>query len=569
MMYRQEHPKPQFERNNWENLNGVWDFAFDHGDSGEARGMYREDAEYPLQIIVPFCPQSKLSGIGETDFMRSVWYRRKINVTADQLNGKVLLHFGAVDYNSTIYINAQKIGAHKGGYASFSFDITSFLHEGENLLVLHAEDDERDRLIPSGKQAFDFYSAGCFYTRTTGIWQTVWLEFLPETHIVKAKYFPDVATSSVNVHLILNGTADLTIKTSFEGSPTGDVLVKNARGQVSVSIPLTETHLWEIGKGGLYDLNLKFGEDEVKSYFGLRSIEYTGYKFLINGKSVFQRLVLNQGFYPDGIYTAPDDLELIADIDRSTDMGFNGARLHEKVFEERFLYHADRKGFIVWGEFGDWGVDHTYSDAINGILPEWLEVVDRDFNHPSIVGWCPLNETFDKNGRKQFDEFVSTMYLTTKALDPTRPCIDVSGFFHVLAPEVYDVHDYTQDPEVFASHYENLCKDGTIIDIERGERQKYDGKACFFVSEYGGTVWSKNGRGCGYGNRPKTEEEFLTRIKGLTDVLLDNERMFGFCYTQLTDVEQERNGLYTYDRTPKFDPKIIHPIFARKAAIED
>ncbi len=569
MISRNEHPKPQFERKNWENLNGKWDFAFDRGTSGEARGMHLDDAVYPLSINVPFCPQSKLSGIAETDFMNSIWYRRRFNVTADKLNGKVMLHFGAVDYRTVVYVNGQKVGGHKGGYVSFSMDITPCVKEGENVLVVNALDDERDRLIPTGKQCLRYKSGGAHYTRTTGIWQTVWLEFLPQNHIVKAKYYPDVATSTISISLHLSGKSDLNVSTSFNGKETGSVSLKDACGQVNVSIPLTEVHLWELGKGGLYDLNLTFGDDEVRSYFGLRSIQYTDYKFLLNGKSVFQRLVLDQGFYPDGIYTAPSDEELLADIDRSMALGFNGARLHQKVFEERFLYHADRKGYMVWGEYADWGLDHSYPDAIYGILPEWLEVLERDFNHPSIVGWCPFNETFNQNGRQQFNELISTVYRVTKSVDPTRPCIDVSGFYHVLAPEIYDVHDYAQDPKEFASHYENAFKDGTVIDSNSNGRQRYDGKKCFFVSEYGGILWSDKKTGWGYGDAPKTEEEFLTRLKGLTDVLLDNPKMFGFCYTQLTDVEQEQNGLYAYDRNPKFDVEVIHRIFAKKAAIED
>jgi len=567
MSYRNEHPKPQFERATWECLNGKWDFEFDHGDSGEERGMQGKDAVYTRQIEVPFCPQSTLSGIGETDFMRAVWYRRIFTLSPDKLEGRVMLHFGAVDYMATVYINGKQCGTHKGGYVSFSMDITDFVKAGDNLLVVRAQDDERDRMIPTGKQCQKYHSYACEYTRTTGIWQTVWLEYLPQTHIVKAKYYPDVATASLTVQLTLCGQAKLMVATAFEGDSTGTVVIPDARGQVTVTVPLRETHLWEVGKGGLYDLTFTFGNDVVRSYFGLRSIEYTDFKFLLNGKSVYQRLILDQGFYPDGIYTAPSDAELLADIERSMAMGFNGARLHEKVFEERFLYHCDRKGYLVWGEYPNWGLDHTYEEAIYGILPEWLEEVERDFNHPAIVGWCPFNETWDQKGRRQFDDLIALVYHATKAADPTRPCIDVSGNFHVVT-DIYDVHSYAQDPVEFASFYEKM-DEGIVIDIEVARRrQSWDGKQCFFVSEYGGIQWSDKG-GWGYGNAPATAEEFLARLKGLTDVLLDNERMFGLCYTQLTDVEQEQNGLYTYDRHPKFDPALIYPIFARKAAIED
>ena len=222
-------------------------------------------------------------------------------------------------------------------------------------------------------------------------------------------------------------------------------------------------------------------------------------------------------------------------------------------------------GYIVWGEYPNWGLDHSSSDCIYNVLPEWLEEIERDYNHPSIVGWCPFNETWDTDCRKQFDELLSLVYKTTKAVDPTRPCIDTSGNFHVMT-DIFDVHSYEQDPEKFAAAYNTLPE--TIQDRHE-HRQKYQKGQPIFVSEYGGIAWSDDETGWGYGNAPSSKEEFLDRLKGLTDALLDNKYMFGLCYTQLTDVELEQNGLYTYDRKPKFDPEIIHKIFSRKAAIED
>ena len=571
MIYRTEHPKPQFQRDNWMNLNGPWQFEIDHGNSGEARGMYDPAIQLSQTINVPFCPESKLSGVEYKDFMYSVWYKRSVTLTEEQIQGRVVLHFGAVDYLATVYVNGKKVGTHKGGYVSFAFDITDYVVEGENIITLHAEDDTRNRLIPYGKQCPLYYSAGCSYTRTTGIWQTVWLEFTPKTYIKKVKFYPDAdaGNGALSVHAELVGKGNFTVQASFEGKPMGTVTLANVQGYVVATLELAEKHLWELGKGGLYDLTLTFGEDTVNSYFGLRSILYTDKKFYLNGKSVFQRTILDQGFYPDGVYTAPSDEELIADIDRSMAMGFNGARLHEKVFEERFLYHADRKGYLVWGEYPNWGLDHSYSDAIYGILPEWLEEVDRDFNHPSIIGWCPFNETWDKNDRKQFDDLLALVYQATKSADPTRPCIDTSGNFHVVT-DVYDLHDYTQDVEEFAKHYADITEeDGLNFHSAFKNRQKYDRKLPFFLSEYGGIRWTEDQAGWGYGQAPQSAEEFLNRLKGLTDVLLDNPHIMGLCYTQLTDVEQEQNGLYTYDRKPKFDPALIYPIFARKAAIED
>ena len=570
MIYRTEHPRPQFERKDWLNLNGPWEFEKDPGCSGEERGLFEESARFSQEIQVPFCPESALSGVRDTDFMPSVWYKRRFSLSKEQLQGRVLLHFGAVDYLATVYVNGKKAGTHAGGYVSFSFDVTSLVREGENTVTLWAQDDTRSRLTPSGKQARQYASFKCYYTRTTGIWQTVWLEFVPRRYIVSATYYPDALCSTLTLHASLSGAGDLTAEAFYEGRSVGKSTVSSRGGEATLCLSLSETHLWEVGKGRLYDLVLTFGEDRVKSYFGLRSIRLDGNRFLINEVSVFQRLVLDQGFYPDGIYTAPSDQDLVGDIQRSLAMGFNGARLHEKVFEERFLYHCDRLGYLVWGEFPNWGLDHSFSDAIYGILPEWMEVIRRDFNHPAIIGWCPFNETWDVDHRKQFDPLLETVYKVTKNLDPTRPCIDTSGNFHVIT-DVYDLHDYTQDPAEFASHYEALGKTNEFhFRNAFADRQiPYDGKMPFFISEYGGIRWTEEKNGWGYGNAPATKEEFLARLKGLTDPLLDDPGMFGLCYTQLTDVEQEQNGLYTYRREAKFPPEVIRAIFSRKAAIED
>jgi hypothetical protein len=290
---------------------------------------------------------------------------------------------------------------------------------------------------------------------------------------------------------------------------------------------------------------------------------------LLNNKPVYQRLVLDQGFYPTGIYTAPTDEDLRNDIEISMGLGFNGARLHEKVFEARFLYWADKLGYLVWGEHANWGLNITTPMGLERFLPEWIEVLERDYNHPSIVGWCPFNETWDLNGTKQDDNILKLVYQATKAIDKTRPVIDTSGNFHVIT-DIFDVHDYDQNPETFSQRYEGL-KTGEDVYVSFPQRQKYDGQP-YFVSEYGGIWWNPgqtDQNSWGYGNRPKSEEEFIKRYKGLTETLLQHPKMCAFCYTQLYDVEQEVNGLYTYDRKPKFDPEIIKAVNSQKAAIEE
>ncbi|MFR6581312.1 MAG: sugar-binding domain-containing protein [Ruminococcus sp.] len=307
-------------------------------------------------------------------------------------------------------MNGQKCGTHKGGYVSFSVDITRYLFAGKNVITIHVEDDTCSHLIPSGKQSTHYESYSCYYTRTTGIWQTVWLEFVPDTHIIKTKYYGDINNGTITVFAELQGAGTFAVKASYKGKAMGEATVSSDGGTAVAVVKLAEKHLWQVGKGDLYDLALSYGEDQVTSYFGLRSIQLTDKKFLLNGKSVFQRLILDQGFYPDGIYTAPSDEELEKGYKTIPGNGFNGARLHGKVFEERFLYHCDRLGYIVWGEYPNWGLDHSYADSIYGILPEWLEEIDCDFNHPAIIGWCPFNETWDEKGRKQFDELLATVY---------------------------------------------------------------------------------------------------------------------------------------------------------------
>lgn len=456
---RLEHPNPQFERTNWENLNGLWEFEIDKSVSGKDRGLYNAE-KLKDEIVVPFCPESSLSGVTETDFLNSVWYKRNINIQSK--DNIVFLHIGACDYFTTVYVNGIEVGTHKGGYTSFAFDITEYVKIGDNTLVINAQDDNRSGLQPRGKQSANYYSQGCDYTRTTGIWQTVWLEYVPKTHIEHFNIYPDFKNSKVTIRTVVKGDSELKVTAYYEGREVGIAKVLNCGNNADVTIDLTETHLWEVGNGRLYDLEFTYGEDKVRSYFGLRNVALDGYKFKMNDKAVFQRLVLDQGFYPDGIYTAPTEEEMIKDIQISLDAGFNGARLHEKVFEPRFLYHCDKMGYMVWGEYANWGLDHTELHSLPTFLREWEEVIKRDFNHPSIVGWCPFNETWNINGKCQNNEVIEMVYKTTKLYDSTRPCIDTSGNFHVET-DIFDYHEYTQEVDMFEQIGNDLMSKGYML----------------------------------------------------------------------------------------------------------
>ena len=583
---RAEHPNPQWERETWKNLNGPWEFEFDFGCSAVERRLW-EKKRFDREILVPFCPESRLSGIGYTDFINGVAYRRNFELSQEELSGRVLLHFGAVDYEASVYVNGTLVGSHKGGYTSFCFDITKHVAPGPNTLFVAVKDDVRSGLQPKGKQAHLYASSGCDYTRTIGIWQTVWLEFVPERHIQSAKYYPDPANGKVTVTGLVQGQGTLQLTALWEDKPVGEAALSVEDGFFTAQLDLSETHLWEPGKGGLYTLLLSFGEDRVKSYFGLRTAKFQGRKFLLNGKSLFQRFVLDQGFYPDGIYTAPTEEDLVKDIQLSFAAGFNGARLHEKVFEARFLYHCDRLGYLVWGEYPNWGLDHAHPLSTETYLNQWSEAVERDFNHPAIIGWCPFNETWGYREEREKNALLSSLYKLTKRLDPTRPCIDSSGNYRILS-EVYDIHDYDQDTQSFQARWDGLTdrirETGGVIPAEdpffNSAPEGPSGRAPFFnqpydnqpifVSECGGIRWPDDTvEGWGYGNAPATPEEFFARYKGLTEALLNNPEIFGFCYTQLYDVEQEVNGLYTYGRAQKFDIGLIQKINQQKAAIED
>ena len=569
---RPEHPRPQFQRSTWANLNGVWAFAQDPSRSGEHRGL-PEGKNFDQEIMVPFVPESKLSGIGNKDFMPCVWYACRLAISNGWTTKKVLLHFGAVDYEATIWLNGQLVGTHRGGYASFSFEVSQYLKEGDNILVVRAVDDTRDCLVPSGKQSDQYDSYGCFYTRSTGIWQTVWMEAVSPTYNKSVKYYPDIANGRVGIAAQMEGdTRDYLLVARVW---SGNKEVGNAQWMASkdlrFSIDLETVELWEPENPFLYDIEFALIKNEeivdyATSYFGLREIEIKGYAVLINGRPVFQRLVLDQGYYPEGIYTAPTDKTLKKDIEISMAMGFNGARLHEKVFEERFLYWADKLGYLVWGEYPNWGLDHSNPKSLERVLPEWTEVLNRDFNHPAIIGWCPYNETLPHQDK----EIISVVYHQTKQMDPTRPVLDTSGYYHVIT-DIYDSHNYEQDPAVFKATFDKFLKDDKeAFTNGAGLVTPYLGGP-YFVSEYGGIWWNpgqKDKRAWGYGNRPRTEKEFIERYRGLTETLLFHKKMMGFCYTQLYDVEQEVNGLYTYSRKPKFSPELIKKINSQKAAIE-
>ncbi len=581
---RPEYPRPHFVRNEWMCLNGEWEFEIDVGNSGFDRGLLH--TAFSKAITVPFAPESVLSGIGITDFLNAVWYRLRVKVPEAWAGKNILLHFQAVDYDATVWINGKEYVRHRGGFTPFCCEIPATAATGELEIVVRAQDDHKQN-TPKGKQTVTYANSGCCYTRTTGIWQTVWMEPVAGSHLQRPKITPDVAGRRFLAEIPVKhpqAGENLSVALSYNGKMITSASAPVGTGMtptVVLPIPQEDLHLWQPGAAVLYDLSYTLIDaggkiiDSATGYAGMREIAVIGKQFLINGQKVFQRQVLDQGYYADGIMTAPTDQALIDDIQLSLDAGFNSARLHQKVFEERFLYHADRMGYLVWGEFGDWGGFWGKRPVLTSMIAQWMEAVVRDYSHPSIIGWCPLNETHDiqKDTASEHDCQMLAMVLATKAADPTRPVLDTSGYSHrVPFADIYDSHDYEQDPAVFAQHHEKLSQDDPYLTPDRNFNSiPYNGQP-YFVSEFGGIWWNPKAAAdepsWGYGGRPQSEEEFYERFTGLCNVLLDNPDMFGYCYTQLTDVFQEQNGIYHFDRSTKFDMNRIRQIQTRTAAYE-
>ena len=447
----------QFRREDaWLNLNGTWDFRIDRSGSARERGIVEKKELFDKKIVVPFCPESKLSGVADVDFMQDVWYRREVTFPKAWAGKRIFLRFGGVDFLAEAWLDGKNAGSHNGGSAPFALDVTDLAKPGaKQVLVVHAHDETRGDRQGEGKQSGRFFSAGCHYTRVTGIWQTVWAEAVPPQGLAACRTTPNLDTSEV------------VLEPRFLSVAPGDRFraVVRAGGEVvaerdvpavqgaPVSLAIPDVRPWSPSDPFLYDLTLTVERggkpvDAVESYFAMRKVSCEGNRVLLNGRPVFLRFVLDQGFYPDGVWTAPSDAELKADIERSMAAGFNGARLHQKVFEDRWHYWADRLGYLTWAEYPSWGFNATVPEAQRNFLEEWQAVVAALRDHPSIVGWSPLNESTgngldvwnikaedaEKNPRlAAYRRFAQTFCDLTKAIDPTRPVNDASGYVHWTA----------------------------------------------------------------------------------------------------------------------------------------
>lgn len=548
---RERHPEPQFARENILSLDGEWQISF-CGD------------EF-VKIKVPYCPESELSGIGYTDFIRMCEYRKTFICPKSMKTGRTLLRFGAVNHFARVFVNDRFVGGHEGGYTPFYFDVTDFLKNGENKLAVFVENDLEKR-NPSGKQSRKRESFGCFYTRCTGIWQSVWLEAVPDNYLLMVRFYPNIAENKVVLEIAAEGegafSAEVYLGTSLVGRCDG-----NVKHSGKFTVNLSERRLWTIGDGVLYDVCLSFGGDMVYSYFGLREVGYDGYRFLLNGQSVFQRLVLDQGYYEKGVYTPESDTDFVEDIERARRLGFNGARLHQKVFAPGYLYECDKRGFLVWGEYASWGIDYSDLRVFGAFADAWREAVERDFNHPCIVTWCPLNEAWgelEDSSKKRDRRFIDGIYAFTKVLDPTRPCVDVSGGMHATKTDIADFHCYDGFDSLKTKMEKARRGDMDFLNMYLPEEGiSYSGEPQH-LSEFGGVTFGgtsveqtqcvREQSAWGY-SAADSEEAFITTYENIVCLLLGNEKLSGFCYTQLYDIEQEQNGLFRYDRKAKFSQK--------------
>ena len=583
---RPEHPRPDFYRSDWQNLNGTWEFAFYEADPLDTNFQHLkrlENQSFPLTIEVPFPYQSQLSGIGKDDIRPSVWYRRKFTVPQNWKDQRVLLHFGAVDYHTKVWVNGTLLGHHRGGHVPFSFDITPYLQEQDNTLLLKVL-DELDVDQPRGKQSWCAPFA-CWYTQTTGIWQTVWLEAVPQTAIETLRIVPDLDDSSVGILVRPNKPApgyDIRVEASFDGQVVGSVTRPADYPATQLRLRLEDVRPWSPESPNLYDLKVTLiqGEivvDTVETYFGMRKVSLSNNTLLLNNEPYYQRLVLDQGFWPDGLYTAPTDDALKADIEWAKKMGFNGCRKHMKVEDPRFLYWADKLGFLVWGEF-----PANYEQSLSGeakFLPEWQAAIERDINHPCIVAWTPFNESWgikDVKTNPETQRWVRNVVKQTRLIDPTRLVIDNDGWEHIEESDIYGYHDYTPG-EAIVKNYQGLIararqEEGAGEDgPNSGREMMVDGAKIpnmpIMNTEFGGIgfiVGETEADAWGYAGLPKTVEEFQARYEETFKAIFSIEDFCGYVYTQLTDVQQEINGLLTADREPKFDIEWLKSVNTRK-----
>lgn len=572
---RAELPNPSFARERWRTLNGQWDFLMDPEDCLQVGGV--DKLSWDRTIRVPFCYESELSGIGSDAPSRSVWYRRSFAVTEEECSATVLLHFGAVDYRARVWVNGQYVGTHEGGFTPFAFEVQQYLHKGENTLVVKAE-DSYSRELPRGKQMCGRRPCSCFYRNTTGIWQSVWLEFTGCDYITDIRITPDLDRNRADFVIRTNGEhpSEIALTIRKESQVIGTMTVACESKNICCSFGFQENGVfsvenlyWTPEKPNLIDVEVTLIHDgkkcdTVNTYFGMRKIHVCGEEIYLNNSPLYQRLVLDQGYWPEGLMTAPSDEAIRRDVEMTKALGFNGARKHQKIEDPRYYYWADKLGLLVWGEMPS-NYDFT-PEGQRMLLSELQAFVRRDYNHPCIVTWIPFNESWGVHeiaGDSRQKSFVKAVYYLLRSLDESRLVGSNDGWEQLELTDFCGVHDYDISPENFATRY---------MDIEKTMRGSVNFKPIYaageqyngvpvLITEMGG-VKLVNDDGWGYNQAMSDEEGMLRYLRSVMRAVRSHRQIRGFCYTQLTDVQQETNGLLDSARKPKVAFEELQKIFA-------
>ncbi|MBV9672387.1 MAG: glycoside hydrolase family 2 [Verrucomicrobia bacterium] len=562
-------PRPLLQRKTWINLDGFWEFSSRTEVEAEPGSV-----QFEKKIIVPFPPESEASGLHDQNYHPVVWYRKELKF--DPGESCWLLHFGAVDYYARVWINGHFVAEHEGGHCPFSVDITGFAKTSGNLeITVCAQDDPLEIDLPRGKQDWELKPHRIWYPRTTGIWQTVWLEQVPETRIAGLAWTPNLERWEIGVEVDLHGkvtnrhsirirlTADSKLLAEDRYTITGKTLRRSIRLEDGGLYHIRSKLLWSPERPRLIQASIELmdGEeilDAVQSYTAMRSVSVDEQQFLLNGRPYHLRMVLDQGYWPDTLMSATD-YQLKRDVELTKLLGFNGARKHQKIENPRFLYWCDVLGLLIWEEMPS---AYAYSPkAVRRFTSEWIDVIMRDRSHPCIAAWVPFNESWgvpDLPENQTTRDYVRAGYHLTRALDPTRPVIGNDGWEHVET-DIITIHDYTDNPADILRRYKSIAAANETVLYDRPNNHVlgvdgFDPAGLpVMLTEFGGIAFTRNVReGWGY-SRVFDEQSFLAEYKALLAAVHGCGGLSGFCYTQLTDTFQEKNGLLNADRTFKAD----------------
>lgn len=563
------YPRPDFCRTTWMDLNGCWEFDFDDMQQGELQNWPLSHV-YQKTITVPFCFQSAKSGIHDTSYHPCVWYHRTVDIQPGETGTRALLHFGAVDYHAKVWVNGAFAGEHYGGHSSFYLDITGKLANGSNEVTVMAEDTKSCEQ-PRGKQIWGCQPERCWYTETTGIWQPVWIDFVGNSYFESIHILTDIDKRSVEISACWFGNQETTVecRVSFHGKLLGNVRRTTSERTTKCLLeipeidPIEEFHYWSPDNPMLFDVQMVLRTEQdildcVSSYFGMRKISVENGKIMLNSRPLYQKLILDQGYWADSLMTATSEEDFISDIKIIKKMGFNGVRMHQKIEDPRFLYWADKLGLLVWEEMPS---AYVFSEqAVTNVISEWQEIIRRDYNHPSIIVWAPLNESWGVRNiysSEQQQNYAKTLYYLTKTIDPTRLVSTNDGWEQVTS-DICSVHDYWVNGESMVEKYADLKS--LLASSAQGKMLYAKGYAWkgepIILSEFGGRAIGKVD-GWGYSSNLDSTESFTQHYGSLIQAVLQNPLIQGFCYTQLTDVMQEKNGLLDENHCPKIDIKEV------------